>query len=84
MFLKYHLTVLWLAPLDSPNGQGASRHQKWQKVIRKQHEPRRSSFERLKLELLELEVLGLQLRESGSRAWGPWVLGPRASRVLWS
>ena len=50
-----------------------------QEVIRKQNEPRRFSFERLKLELLELELLGLQLRESGSR--GPGVLGPRAPRV---
>ena len=50
-----------------------------QEVIRKQNEPRRFSFERLKLELLELELLGLQLRESGSR--GPGVLETRAPRV---
>ena len=46
MFLKYNLTVLWLAPLDSPNGQGASGVQKMPKVIRTQHEPRRFSFDR--------------------------------------
>ena len=82
MFKKNHLTVLLVAPLDSPNGQGASEVQKWPTVIRTQHEPRRFSFERLKLELLKLELLGLQLRESGSR--GPGVLRPRAPRVLGS
>ena len=61
-------------------GRGASGVQKMQEVIRKQNEPRRFSFERLKLELLELELLGLQLRESGSR--GPGVLEPMAPRVL--
>ena len=53
-----------------------------QEVIRKHNEPRRFSFERLKLELLELELLGLQLRESGSRGRG--VLGSKAPRVLGS
>ena len=44
-----------------------------QKVTINHNEPRRLSFELLKLELLELELLGLPLRKSGSR--GPGVLG---------
>ena len=61
-----------------------------QEVKRKQNEPRRFSFERLKLELLELELLGLQLRESGSRgpgvlgSWGPGTQGSKSPGLLGS
>ena len=82
MFQKYSLSVLWVAPMDSPKGQGRFGSSKVDKSNKKTTRTRRFSFELLKLELLELELLGLQLRESGSR--GPGVLGPRAPRVLGS